>query len=492
MSTHVDEGTTSSLESRAPAIPTAAPTLEEIVQLTHYELTTAQEEDSIIECGRAALSLLRTNSDLCAKLAYQKLHDVPYKEVKTCWRRLYTDASLRKVVDIAKRHANQTQTNGDWIDEAVKLLDMTLILTGAPAREEVVELWFSALESMLSSNKLTKAAEPLEPPVKKLRLEHVPSIPSTFPSTSEVPQPMLRRPVPRFDSLPLSTFQKKLSSPATHTPVIIENAIHYWPALSDRPWNDPNYLLKQTLGGRRLVPIETGRSYTDLGWGQRISTFKDFISTYMLSHDTLGGSERNKAQTGYLAQHDLFAQIPSLRADISVPDYCYCEPAPNPLKHIRHTPKLEDPQLNAWFGPKGTISPLHTDPYHNVLAQVVGFKYVRLYGPDQTEWLYPRNMDESGVDMSNTSQVDLDQAMDACPEIAMEEKRADGVDADTNGKRGNVDERRKDFEKQYPGFAQAKYFECILGPGECLYLPPGWWHYVKSLSSSFSVSFWFN
>lgn len=484
MSSH----TTSSPEPSAPTTSDAAPTLEEIIELTHHELTTAQENDSIVECGRAALSILSTNPGLCLKLAYQKLHDVPYKDVKACWRRLYTDATLWKVITIAEVRVRGARTDADWINEVVKSLDMTLILTGAPGREEVVELWFAALEGILSfRGPESDISVPAERPAKRMKLDDVSSIPSALSSAGVDCRPPLRHPVSRVNDMGLSTFQKKLSSPATHTPLIIENAIRYWPAFAERPWSDPNYLLKRTLGGRRLVPIETGRSYTDSGWGQKISTFKEFMSTYMLDNRMSRESQKDTTQTGYLAQHDLFAQIPKLRADISIPDLCYCDPAPNPLLNVRETPKLEDPLLNAWFGPKGTISPLHTDPYHNILAQVVGYKYVRLYASDQTEWLYPRRTDESGIDMSNTSQVDLDEAMEICPEIG-NDIISKGI-TDTESERKGPEHRRTEFEQQYPGFATAKYVEGVLGPGECLYLPPGWWHYVRSLSPSFSVSF---
>jgi lysine-specific demethylase 8 len=493
MSPHIDEEAASSPEPGASAIFAAntAPTLAEIVQLTRHELTTTQEGDPIVECGRAALSLLRTNPELCVKLAYQKLHDVPYKEVRTCWRRLYTDATLWKVLDIAEGWDTQTHTDGDRIDRIVEMLDMTLILTAAPSREEVIELWFAALEQELSADGPADAApNVLERPAKKPKLENALSIPSAFPTANIECPPTLLHPVSRFAELSLSAFQTKLSSPTTQTPLIIEHAIQHWPALTERPWRSPSYLLKRTLGGRRLVPIETGRSYTDSGWGQKISTFKDFLSTYMLDASTSSSSHNDKRQTGYLAQHDLFAQIPSLRADISIPDFCYCDPTPNPLPHIKETPKLEDPLLNAWFGPKGTISPLHTDPYHNILAQVVGYKYVRLYGPDQTKWLYPRSVDENGVDMSNTSEVDLDEAVGVCPEIGFGEGSIEI--GNTDGPNEELARRRAELEGRFPGFSTAEYVEGVLGPGECLYLPPGWWHYVKSLSSSFSVSFWFN
>jgi len=45
--------------------------------------------------------------------------------------------------------------------------------------------------------------------------------------------------------------------------------------------------------------------------------------------------------------------------------------------------------IQGWFGPVGTVSPLHYDGYHNLLAQVVGYKYVRLYDPRYSQTLSP-------------------------------------------------------------------------------------------------------
>lgn len=50
-------------------------------------------------------------------------------------------------------------------------------------------------------------------------------------------------------------------------------------------------------------------------------------------------------------------QVTELRKDICIPDYCFSGGG-------------ELRSLNAWFGPAGTVTPLHHDPYHNILAQV--------------------------------------------------------------------------------------------------------------------------
>jgi len=44
--------------------------------------------------------------------------------------------------------------------------------------------------------------------------------------------------------------------------------------------------------------------------------------------------------------------------------------------------------VNAWFGTSGTVTPVHFDSYDNFLSQVAGFKYVRLYEPQQRPFLY--------------------------------------------------------------------------------------------------------
>jgi lysine-specific demethylase 8 len=42
----------------------------------------------------------------------------------------------------------------------------------------------------------------------------------------------------------------------------------------------------------------------------------------------------------------------------------------------------------------------------------------------------------------------------------------------------------------FPLFARAKYAETVLGPGDMLFIPKGTWHHVRSLTTSFSINFW--
>ncbi|KAL2940926.1 Lysine-specific demethylase JMJ30 [Bienertia sinuspersici] len=44
----------------------------------------------------------------------------------------------------------------------------------------------------------------------------------------------------------------------------------------------------------------------------------------------------------------------------------------------------------------------------------------------------------------------------------------------------------------FPNVRDLEFMDCILDEGEMLYIPPKWWHYVRSLTPSLSVSFWWS
>jgi lysine-specific demethylase 8 len=184
--------------------------------------------------------------------------------------------------------------------------------------------------------------------------------------------------VQRIDAPSLSEYQHLV---AKHIPFIIthDEGMQQWPAMTR--WRSADYLLK--VLGHRWVPVEIGQRYTDTQWQQQLMPFTTFLRDYVVVTSTT-----NRA-VGYLAQHDLFHQVPELRRDIQIPDYCFATAT-----------SKNTVQTNAWFGPAGTTSPLHYDPDCNLFAQVVGRKQFRLYAPDQP--VYPHSSDTM---LHNTSQV---------------------------------------------------------------------------------------
>ena len=99
-----------------------------------------------------------------------------------------------------------------------------------------------------------------------------------------------------------------------------------------------------------------------------------------------------------------------------------------------------------WLGPKGTLTPWHHDLTNNLLVQVIGRKRVRLAPP----WAFAR--------MRNSRHCFSEWGNEPLP--------AGIGDADI-----------------------PPVLETIIGPGEAIFLPVGWWHQVEALDLSASMSF---
>lgn len=445
----------------------------------------------------------------------------------------------------------------ELLEKVVNGLDMAVIKGGAPGRREEIERIFEHLYRYLHAGEEDgpfdgrtayehdhdEAIPEKHPPFKKrrlsspsstsspsqpktpLRIRATSTIPSKFPTTTHSRTPKITKPLTRMPAPSLEAFT--LHVHRSRTPLILTDAISHWPALHPARWPNPRYWMRRTLDGLRLVPVELGRSYTDEGWGQRLMPFGAFMREHLLRdnsqrhHSNAGEAdvgaeketkkEKENRRTGYLAQHDLLSQIPALHRDIGIPEYCYVDPPPPPVSTTTENPdafakddagdKVEDaaapPMLNVWLGPAHTISPAHTDPHHNLLAQVLGRKYVRLYAPEEGERrLYPRGRGGGGggVDMGNTSGVDVGLGVEWVGEggHGMADGMVDGMADETEIEKRREHERLVEQRERFPLFESAEYVEGVLGPGECLYIPRGWWHYVRSLDVSASVSFWWD
>jgi len=362
---------------------------------------------------------------------WEQLNTGHWKDVNISWRKLYSYAALLKCLSVY-RLGN--------VHLSIKTCDMGLLM-GAPIFDNILAKLAPQLNVILSNkNKVEKSQirpccgrneDKSSPPCKRWKeRKDIPVIDASYE-------------IPRVDCPSLMTFHQQHMR--SEQPVILQHAMDHWPALTTHRWN-LDYI--RSVAGARTVPIEVGSQYTAKEWTQKLVTVNEFIDNYI----SLSTGAIEKEEKGYLAQHRLFEQIPELRSDILVPDYCCLSDAKEEEEEEMEYDE-DNVMIHAWFGPGGTISPLHHDPYHNLLAQVVGSKYIRLYDRSTPlEYLYPH---KDGM-LNNTSRVEVESWK----------------------------------SEEFPMFAEAKFVECVLEEGEMLYLPHKWWHYVRSLQLSFSVSFW--
>ena len=370
------------------------------------------------------------SAEALREMAWQRLHTGHWAEVDSAWRSCYMYASFiyaRAAWEVNRRHVNPTCLRA--IDLGLMLGDTSFrakLMQAAEYFEEQLQPSTAAAQSNAGASASSDAGDESRRPLRAL------SGPLPTPPSIRMPS--------------LAFFYNEHMVPSR--PAILRGVLDGWPALTTRPWSDLSYL--KNLAGHRTVPIEHGQHYLDEAFDERLMTLNEFITQHLEGPPPTN----NGRPTAYLAQHELFTQLPRLRRDIIQPDYCMLSlEEGEEEEEAAAAAAKDDVRVNAWLGPAGTLSPLHYDRYHNLLCQVVGSKYIRLYAPDQSDSLYPHT---SGPHKVSSQIVEVDDA---------------------------------DHEK-YPKFGSAPYCDLVLNAGECLYIPPLWWHFVESRSISFSVSFW--
>jgi lysine-specific demethylase 8 len=213
----------------------------------------------------------------------------------------------------------------------------------------------------------------------------------------------------------------------SHAPVQVHGLIDHWPALQ---WTFA--ALSEQLGSRVVkVLLDLPKYGGVLKGGQeayeKVMSFKEFVGK-------INQNGEAPCYLGYSRATD-FLQEKTNSYDFS------------PLT----TPTKEATDTRLWIGSAGTCSGLHTDLKDNIFAQIVGRKKVFLVPKNQTHLSYPF------IDNLVNSQVD--------PE--------------------NYDPTK------FPKFMKADVYSTTVGPGDVLFIPRGWWHYLRSEDPSISINHWF-
>ncbi|CAE7519556.1 JMJ30 [Symbiodinium natans] len=280
-------------------------------------------------------------------------HDNKKKELQTlydlAWARLHTGVEgaavqpWREVLAIASLLQGQAQVL-QKPGEALRLVDLGLIL-GGPESFAAPELF--ALAEQLAAE-LAEDTDAGSRDAKRARAEPPPGnllsdISSELPHIRCLPEE-----VPAHQSLGLERFLVEHLGP--RRPLIWRGGCADWPAT--RKWPRVEFWSTGSLG-QRWVPVEMDY-WLDEGF--QLMQLSAFVK-HCKEAERRPSPKAGLSAGGYLAQHALFEQLPQLEADILTPDLALCGEG-SLLRQV-------------FFGPRGTVTPVHSDPYENIFCQAV-------------------------------------------------------------------------------------------------------------------------
>lgn len=215
-------------------------------------------------------------------------------------------------------------------------------------------------------------------------------------------------------------------------PVILTDVAEDWPAL--KLWS-PEYFAEKF--GDAELSVCMGRE----GDPHCDRNFEKYLKKTTMREYANWVAQAGRTNDGYLISNNRMLEneiFHTLLADIIAPE-AYVDPS----RFFTY--------MSFWFGPEGTFTPLHHDGNNILFCQVVGKKEFYLVSPWETELL---------------SQAQGYYAHRSVP-----------LDMEGEGYRAP--------DEKFPWPA----VRVVLNPGEALFLPVGFWHQVRSLDLSVSLSF---
>jgi hypothetical protein len=316
-------------------------------------------------------------------------------------------------------------------------------------------------------------------------------------------------------------------------PVVVRGAVLSTPATN--LWSSWEYWEEKGGEQETNVSVEIGGSYgnsTDPDSEQRVEiSFLAYLQFLQLFEERYGrtgsiddfyhyhhqsdegGSSNNSNSSSstiptnnelvYMAQNDLF---PSLYKDVMIPDFCCAEDDDNKESISNKDSDKNNNNNNTsvkavgygrlysammWLGPRGCVSPLHFDPLDNCFMQHQGRKRVLLFPPspspptnESSFWHYAGHEGQQ----SNTSPINP-EILDWQQSTTEQQKQDETSSSDSTIYDAAT---FKSYSKKYPLFFKdaPTRMECLLHPGDLLYIPKKWWHHVRSIDTAASVNVW--
>ena len=218
---------------------------------------------------------------------------------------------------------------------------------------------------------------------------------------------------------------------AVGRPVILQGEMADWPALER--WT-PDYL--RATVGEAVVDYQGGRAANPLFEMEKDAHRRSASFGAYMDEIARVGEGNDAYITAYNSARNRAALAP-LTADMRFID-----------RFLSRDHEAPDGMM--WIGPAGTLTALHHDLTNNFIAQVRGRKRLKILPPSETAKL--RNHRHVFSEITDLEDPALDFSL-------------------------------------HPDLAGARVYDVVLEPGEILFMPFAWWHQVRALDFSVTITF---